>query len=212
MTLTELRREDYLGLSLHFVLLAVSILLVGGMFYGVGLLDTTATRQLNVARGELSSAEATLQQIAQEEQVITSYLEPYRAIEAGAVSGANRLDMQESFAEVRTRYSLFPIQLNIQQEVRYTLPYAPEIAQPGGPVDLLITQIDTSLPLLHENDLAHYLDALIGASTLLLPTECTLTRTTQNPQELLRLGQHLNASCSFLWYKFQLATANGVGQ
>ena len=87
--------------------------------------------------------------------------------------------------------------------------YAADIAKPGGPVDLLITDIDTSLPLLHENDLAHYIDALISAPGLIVPTQCSLSGGSRDPQALLRLGQHFNASCSFLWYKFDVASPAG---
>jgi hypothetical protein len=209
MTLSELRKEDYLGLSLHFVLLVLCLLLAGGMFYGVNLLDTQATRQLNLARGEFNNAQASLDQIEQEEQIIRDYLAPYRSIEAAAVNGSDRLDMQEEFAQIRARYSLFPIQLSMAQEVRYTLPYPAGIAQPGAPVDLLITRLDSSLPLLHENDLAQYLEALVAGPSLLLPTNCRLDSRARDPQTLLRLGQHLNANCSFVWYKFQPASAGG---
>jgi hypothetical protein len=210
MTLSELRKEDYLGLSLHFVLLGLAITLVGGMFYGVGLLDSDATRQLNIARAELNSAQTALDQIEQEESTIAAYIAPYKAIEAGVVSGGDRLDMQETFAQIRARYSLFPIQLNLQQESHYTLPYDPAIAQPGQPVDLLISKIDTTLPLLHENDLANYLDALVAAPTLIVPTKCTVTNSTRERSALLRLGQHLTSACSFLWFKFSVPLAAGA--
>lgn len=209
MTLSELKKEDYLGLLWHFVLLAVCMALVGSFFYGVTALDTAASRELNIARSELSNAQALLEQIEQDETTITAYVEPYLAIAGGTVAGTDRLDMQETFAQIRSRYSLFPIQLDIAEESTYVLPYAPEIAQPGGPVNLLISKIATDLPLLHENDLANYLDALVAAPSLVLPTQCTLTSSTRERQAFLRLGQHLRSSCSFVWYSFQLADENG---
>jgi uncharacterized protein YpmS len=210
MTLSELTKEDYLSLIWHFLLLAVCVLLVGAFFYGVSALDTAASRELNVARGDLSNAQASLEQIEEEETTITTYIEPYLAIAEGAVAGTDRLDMQETFAQIRSRYSLFPIQLDIAEESSYLLPYAPEIAQPGGPVNLMISKISTGLPLLHENDLANYLDALVAAPSLVVPMQCTLTSSTRDSRALLRLGQHLRSSCSFAWYSFQVAGENGV--
>lgn len=210
MTFSELKKEDYLSLTWHFVLLAVCVALVGGFFYGVSTLDAAATRELNIARGDLNNAEASLEQIEQEETTISTYIEPYLAIAEGAMSGADRLDMQETFAQIRSRFSLFPIQLDIREQSSYVLPYAPEIAQPGGPVNLLISKIDTELPLLHENDLANYLDALLAAPSLVVPTECTLTSSTRNRQAFLRLGQHLRSNCAFVWYSFQILDENGV--
>lgn len=210
MTLSEFKREDYLGLVWHFVLLALCLLAAGGFFYGISTLDAAATRELNVARGELSNAQASLDQILQEETTISTYIEPYLAIAEGAVSGTDRLDMQETFAQIRSRFSLFPIRLDIQQQSSYTLPYAPELAQPGQPVNLLISKIDTDLPLLHENDLANYIDALLDAPSLVLPAQCTLTISTRDRQALLRLGQHLRATCSFIWYNFEVMGENGV--
>lgn len=210
MTLSELTKEDYLSLLWHFLLLAVCVVLVGAFFYGVSALDTAASRELNVARGDLSNAQASLEQIEEEEATITSYIEPYLAIAEGAVGGTDRLDMQETFAQIRSRYSLFPIQLDIAEESSYLLPYAPEIAQPGGPVNLMISKITTGLPLLHENDLSNYLDALVAAPSLVVPTQCTLTSSTRDSRALLRLGQHLRSSCSFVWYSFQVPDESGV--
>lgn len=210
MTLSELKKEDYLGLVWHFALLAACLALVGAVFYGVSTLDAAASRELNVARGGLSNAQASLDQIEQEEVTISTFVEPYLAIADGAVSGTDRLDMQETFAQIRSRFSLFPIKLDIQQQSIYTLPYAPEIARPGGPVNLLISKIDTSVPLLHENDLANYLEALVAAPSLVFPTRCTLTTSTRDRQAFLRLGQHLQASCSFLWYSFQVLDMDGA--
>jgi len=210
MTLSEFRKEDYLGLVWYFALLAVCLALVGVIYYGVSTLDATATRELNVARGDLSNAQASLEQIQQEEVAISSYIAPYLALADGAASGTDRLEMQETFAQIRSRFSLFPINLDIQQESSYTLPYAPEIARPGGPVNLLISKIDTAVPLLHENDLANYLEAVVAAPSLVFPTNCTLTASTRDRQAFLRLGQHLQASCSFLWYSFQVLNEDGA--
>jgi len=210
MTLSEFRKEDYLGLAWHFALLVACLVLVGVVFFGVSTLDATATRALNVARGGLNSAQASLEQIEQEEVAITAFIDPYLALADGAASGTDRLEMQETFAQIRSRFSLFPVKLDIQQESSYTLPYAPEIARPGGPVNLLISKIDTAVPLLHENDLANYLAALVAAPSLVFPTRCTLTSTTRDRQALLRLGQHLQASCSFLWYSFQVLNEDGA--
>jgi hypothetical protein len=210
MTLTELRKEDYRTLTLHFILLALCIVAAGAMFYGVGQLDAEASRELNVARGDMSQAQAALDQIEQEELTIASYIEPYRNIEAQVASGADRLDMQETFAQIRSLYSLFPIQLSIHQQRNYLIPYAPEIARPGAPVNLLITEIDTTLPLLHENDLANYLASLLDSNALILPTACSLTSSTRDRQALLRLGQHQSVDCSFRWYNFEVMAATGA--
>lgn len=210
MTLSELKQEDYLSLVWHFLLLSVCVALVGGFFYGVNTLDTAASRELNVARGDLSNAQASLDQIEQEETTITAYIEPYLAIAEGAVARTDRLDMQETFAQIRSRYSLFPVQLAIAEESSYLLPYAPEIAQPGGPVQLLINKISTNLPLLHENDLSNYLTALVDEPSLVVPTQCKLTANTRDRRAFLRLGQHLHSDCSFIWYRFQVADTDGA--
>lgn len=211
MNLSELKKDDYLGLVWHFVLLAVCVVAVGGAFYLVYTLDTQANYQLNIARGEMSNAQAALDQIEQEEATIGVNLAPYRRLAAdGVIAAPDRLDMQENFARIQAEHALLPIQLDISAQASFMLPYPAEIARPGGPVNLLINKIDASLPLLHEGDLSNFLAALLDAPSLIVPTHCTLATRTRDSSAYLRLGQHQYADCSFVWYNFQVQPAQGA--
>ena len=211
MRLSELKNEDYRSLLWHFVLLAGCVALVGAAFFLAGELKMEASRQLTIASSERNNAQAALDQIEQEEAAITENIEAYRRLAAGQIVGpADRLEMQEHFAQIRSRFSLFPIRLEIDQESSYTLPYDPGIAQPGGPVNLMINKLDTALPLLHENDLANYLDALLATPALLVPIRCSITTNTRDNSAYLRLGQHQQSTCSFQWYNFNVATEGRI--
>lgn len=211
MNLSEFKREDYLHLKWHMVLLAICIAVIGALFFFINKLNFDATRQLNIARGDMSSAQTALDQIEQEEATINEYIGRYRDIDAaGIVASGDRLGMQEKFAQIRAQYSLFPIQLDISGQSLFILPYDPAIAQPGQPVALQTSAIKTSIPLLHENDLSNFLNSLLSGPELLVTESCSIESGSRDSRDFLRLGQHMNASCSFNWYTFAVQASNGV--
>lgn len=205
MTLSELTREDYLGLKWHFMLLLLGLGLVAAAFVYTGRLQDEAQRQLNIARGELNRAQGQLDQAAAEGATIGNYLERYDAIAAGgSVESGDRLAMQERFTQIRARHNLFPIQLQIGTQNSYTLP---ETSTFSTPVQMLTSVIQISLPLLHEEDLARLLTDIHQAPDLLLTRDCSLKLLGRGTRQSLELGQHQSGSCSFLWYSFAAAEA-----
>jgi hypothetical protein len=208
MTLSALKKEDYLRLKWHFVLLVLSLALAGGAFAFSTQLQNEATRQLNIARSDMNGAQSRLEQLEQEGDMLGRYRERYREIEATGISRpGDRLAMQENFAQIRSRFNLFPIQLQIGGQSAFVLPYDPSVQDPGAPVLLLTSEIVAALPLLHEDDLTNLLASLQDSDDLLLATGCSLQTSNRNARDYLQLGQHLNASCNFLWYTFQVQEA-----
>lgn len=209
MTLSELTREDYLGLKWHFVLLLLSIALVGGAFVYNSRLQDAANRQVNIARSDMNSAQNQLEQAEAEGETIGTYLERYADISAaGVVQGGDRLAMQERFAQIRARHNLFPIQLQIGSQSAFVLPPDEQSGNADGAVRLLTSEVRASLPLLHEDDLTRLLADIQGAADLVLTRDCNLRASSRSARDFLQLGQHMNAECSFLWYTFELAEAS----
>lgn len=201
MTLSELTREDYLGLKWHFVMLLLGLGLVVAAFVYTGGLRDEAQRQLNFARSDLNRAQSQLDQATEEENTIGNYLLRYNTLAAsGSVASGDRLAMQERFTQIRARHNLFPIQLQIGTQSTFTLP---ESASFNAPVQLLTSSIQVSLPLLHENDLARLLSDIHEAPDLLLARDCSLRLRNNTDRHSLDLGPHQNASCSFFWFSFE---------
>jgi hypothetical protein len=210
MTISEFKKDDYLRLKWHMVLLTVCIVAIGAMFFFINKLNIDANRQLNIARGDMNSAQTALDQIEEEETTINEYIGRYLEIDAAGIVGpGDRLNMQEKFAQIRAQFSLFPIQLDIGSQTSFVLPYDPAIAKPGQPVTLQKSIIETSLPLLHENDLSNFLDALLNDTDLLLAESCSIKSSNRESRDFLRLGQHMNASCTFDWYTFAVQADTG---
>lgn len=205
MTLSELTREDYLSLKWHFMLLLLCLGLVVTAFLYSSQLQVEAARQLNIARSDMNSAQNQLDQAAAEGETVATYLERYAALSANGVSqGSDRLAMQERFTQLRSRYNLFPIQLQIGSQSAYTLPESGAGSGRGTQVRLLTSEVQTSLPLLHEGDLANLLAAIQEAPDLLLARDCSLSAGNRTARDYLQLDQHQDASCTFLWYTFEV--------
>lgn len=200
MTLSELTREDYLGLKWHFVLLLLGLCLVVAAFVYTGRLQDDAQRQLGFARSDLNRAQSQLDQATEEGNTIGNYLLRYNTIAAnGSVASGDRLALQERFTEIRARHNLFPIQLQIGTQGAFTLP---ESSTYRTQVQLLTSAVQVSLPLLHEDDLARLLTDIHEAPDLLLPRDCSLRLRNRSDRQSLDLGPHQNASCSFFWFSF----------
>ena len=202
MTLSELTRDDYLGLKWHFVLLLACVALVAGAFVFINGLQNDANRQLNIARSDLNSAQNQLDQAAAERATIGTYLARYADIAAaGVMQAGDRLAMQERFSRIRARFNLNPIQLQIGSQSAFAVPQDNPVAGNTGGLRLLTSEIRASLPLLHEGDLANLLTTLQQGADLVVARDCTLSANGV-ARDFLHLGQHMNADCSFLWYTF----------
>lgn len=209
MTLRELKKEDYLNLKWHFVLLLLCLGLASAAFVISHQMHSEAERQLALARSDLDSARDRLERLERDEDMLAEYRERYREIEAiGVTRPGDRVAMQEQFAQFRARFNLFPIELQIGVQTSFVLPYNTAIQDPGAPVLLQTSEITASLPLLHEDDFARLLTSLRSIDDLLLAKSCSMQSSERSGAGAARnyqqLGQHLRADCSFLWYTLEV--------
>lgn len=211
MTLSELKKEDYLSLKWHFVLLLLCLGLASAAFIFNQQLHREAERQLALARSNLEGARNRLERLERDEALLHEYPVRYREIEAaGLIRPGDRLAMQEQFAQIRSRFNLFPIQLQIGGQTSSVLPHNPPSQAPDIPVLLQTSEITASLPLLHEDDFTRLLTSLRSLDYLLLATNCSIQARVQGEagaRSYQQLGQHLHADCTFLWYTFELQEA-----
>lgn len=204
--LTPFPNEDLLLIKWKIAFFILCLAIVAGIYWGMDALSSQATRNLSIAQGELYSARSSVELIEEEEATIIEYIDRYQDLSAeGIVEPEDRLQFLEKVADIRAEYDLFPIALNIEQQVGIRLQYDPAETEPGGPIDLKISTVSLSVPLLHEDDLARFLGALLNSDGLYQARECEIGALNSATQSFVFLAQHFSASCELLWYTFDLS-------
>lgn len=214
--MSELTRSDYLRIKWPFVALLASMIFGAGLFGGIRLLDQRASADLRTARTAQQEAQEKVDKIEQEEIAIRANIDDYSLIDnAGLTKGEDRLQMLEHFAQLRARFSLFPVSIEVSEQSALPIAYGElsggKVDNPGRPVSLQTSNIVFSLPLLHENDLAHLLNGLLEQPELLQVRNCLLTARSGSNTDYVRLGQHFTASCEMAWYTFHIDETAPVG-
>lgn len=203
--LTPFPNEDLLLIKWKIAFFALCLAVVLGIFWGMDTLNSQATRELSIAQGELYSARSSVELIEEEEATIIEYIDRYQDLSLeGIVEPEDRLLFLEKVADIRAEYDLFPISLNIEEQLGIRLQYDPAETEPGGPIDLKASTVSLSLPLLHEDDLGRFLDALLNSDGLYQARECEIGAQNSATQSFVFLSQHFAASCELLWYTFDL--------
>lgn len=201
----EFTKDDYWRVKWPLVSLALGLILSGGLLVGLNTLDSTAQASLRDARNALSDARNALNDIEQEEATIVEYIGRYQQMEQdGALAAEDRLQFQETLAELRSEFKLFPVNLDFGPQTALPLEYPVGRTGPGREILLQTSRVELRLPLLHENDLANLLNALLDAPGLLQPVSCTLDVNRTGTNSFIYLAQHFSAACALDWYTFRL--------
>lgn len=201
----EFTKDDYWRTKWPLVCLALSLIVSGGLIVGLNTLDSTAQASLRDARNALSDARNALNDIEQEEATIIEYIGRYQQMEQdGALATEDRLQFQETLAELRSEFKLFPVNLDFGQQTTLPLEYPVGRTGPGRDIVLQTSRVELRLPLLHENDLANLLLALLDGPSLLQPVSCTLEVNRTGADSYIYLAQHFTAACALNWYTFRL--------
>jgi hypothetical protein len=204
----EFTKDDYWRVKWPLVSFVLSLIVCGALVGGVNTLDATAQAELRDARNALSDARNALNDIEQEEATIIEYIGRYQQIEQeGLFAAEDRLQFQETLAELRSEFKLFPVNLDLGLQTALPLEYPPGRTGPGRAIALQTSRVELRLPLLHENDLANLLGALVEAPGLLQPLSCTLNVNRGGTRTFIYLAQHFTATCALNWYSFRLPPA-----
>ncbi len=151
---------------------------------------THATLQSQVAQ-----AHAQLARVQEERKNLDEYYEEYqRLVARGVIGEERRLDWIEAIDRLRGRQRLFGARYAISPQ----RPYQPDIPLPGGPIDLLASDMRLQLSLLHEGELARFFEALREeAKGLFLLRGCQVRRAAAAAPS--RFGPQLEADCQLTW-------------
>lgn len=207
--MSEFTRSDMLRIKWSFVAMAVSIMVIIGLFAGAKALDTKATKALAEARADNQKWQEKLDKFSQEKESIIRNKDSYRVIEAaGLVGQEDRLQMYEHFQQLRADYNLSTIAPTVGKQTVVLLPYGvldgKRVDKPGRPISLQLSNINFKMSLLHENDLANLLNGLLSQRELLQPHSCTLDTRSKTDRIFLRLGNNIAADCTLTWYSFRI--------
>ncbi|MAM71069.1 MAG: hypothetical protein CMP91_08015 [Gammaproteobacteria bacterium] len=198
-------KQDILGLKWKILLAVLCLMLAGGIYYYADIMNTQMARNLQIARGNLQLARTNIDQIEDEEATIIEYIGRYQELETdGVVNPEDRLQLIERITEIREDNDLFPISVNIGEQLSMELLYDQSEQDPGGPVNINSTTLELSLPLLHENDLTRLLDGLLNTPGLYMPQECIISLSNPNATNFIVLAQHQRANCVVSWFTFNV--------
>ncbi|MDO8946891.1 MAG: hypothetical protein Q7U88_06985 [Desulfocapsaceae bacterium] len=192
---------DLLLLKWPVLLLTTCVVASVILWFGALRFRENSTLSMQTALADRAQMDTMIQQVKDEEKNIHSYSDRYRHLQASGVIGdEDRLELVEALARIRSRYNLFPIQFDIEQQA--VLPLQEGEPENTGPsLSLRASRIQIALPLLHEEDLSRLLAELQGLGRgMFVMEECSISRTGgEAASELLKLSENLSASCKILW-------------
>lgn len=146
-------------------------------------------------QAQVAQAHTRLARTQEERKNLDDYYEEYRRLVArGVIGEEQRLDWIETIDRLRGRQRLFGARYTISPQ----RPFQPEIPLPGGPIDLLASDMRLQITLLHEGELARFFEALREeAKGLFLLRGCQVRRAAAAAP--LRFGPQLEADCQLTW-------------
>jgi uncharacterized membrane protein YtjA (UPF0391 family) len=183
------------------VLLLIICLIASAVWYGgVSKFQKIGLAAMQAAQIERDNGETALRAIEEEEKTIRNYSERYRQLQtSGVIGDETRLELVEALGHIRARHKLYPLQFDIGQQVAIPLKKgSPESAGPY--LSLRSSQIEITLPLLHEDDLTRLLQELrnVGRGVFVVE-ECSISRGSGVEKESLELKENLSAVCKIFW-------------
>jgi hypothetical protein len=201
-------KEDLLLIKGHILAFVSCLVLIGGIFWAAGYIDTSAETELQQVRSQIAGMRSSMDKIQLDENIARQYVNQYQTLQTNGVVGEeNRLQLLELLARIRAQHQLFPISINIHEQAELTLPYGNNTTGSGQPVQLRSSVLEITFPLLHEEDLSRLVDDLLGSLYFLQPASCRIDNNNESNTSYYYLNKHFNASCSMYWYTFNVTPA-----
>lgn len=177
------------------VLLAVALVAGAGVWWSSSQLEQAETARMLQTRANQATREK-LQRSDTEKQLIQQYQGAYRALNArGFIGAENRLAWLESVQQANRDAQLYGLDYSL--DPRAVIPAPLPL---GQTVSLHQTVMRIKMPILVEDDLTRFLDALQQRTHSIFRVRmCQISHaTTAAPQALNR--PELEVECELLWY------------
>lgn len=208
-------QEDMLLLKWPILWLVVA-LLVSAVWYGVAhRFREDNLKAQRAARAKQIQTISSVHQIEEEAGTIRDYCDRYqRLLEDRVIGGEDRLELVETVDRVRTGHLLYPLQLDVEQQAILPLGRDGSPGIPGEGMEVRVSRILVSIPLLHEEDLFRLFDGLNDMKLgLFVAEDCSIKRLgSDNDGKRPGLRQNLITSCKILWLTVNKTTGTGSEQ
>lgn len=181
--------------------LAASSALVGGVFW----LRQHLRLAIYAEQGNKEQLTASIQRVEDETAVVRGHSERYgQLLASGIIGEEKRLELVEALEAIRERYKLYPLQVDIGQQIEIPLKEG-ESEDVGSWLSLRSSRLRLRLPLLHEGDLGAFHKALLDfGQGVFVVEECVVDRAAEGKElEEVTLKENLNAACTILWLTLQ---------
>jgi hypothetical protein len=185
-------RDDFRHLQVPLTIAAL-LLAIGGGTVAAMFKWTDRVKQDNLqVIQQRNDAEGRLARAEQEEREIRLNILQYRALaDRGIIGEEQRLDWIERLATIKTARKLYDIHYEISEQHRLD-------STPGG-ADIMVSKMEISLPLLHEEDLFNLLTDLRAAPHGYFQVKsCNMARGQATDRKVLT--PTLSASCQLDFY------------
>jgi hypothetical protein len=194
--------EDLKRLRLPLVIAVVLIAISAGVVMAVQKWTEQARREQAEAQAALAESRGRLARAREEESEIKRSLQQYRELVArGIVGDENRLEWIERINAIRLAHKLYDIRAEISEQKKLDNPAV-------GP-DIMVSRMDISMPLLHEDDLFKLLTDLRASSRGYFQVKtCNLDR--GPPVDRRALAPTLTATCELDFYTIRERVAAKV--
>ena len=192
------RREDFALIRNRLRATVIIMIICIGACAGAWFFRDAQRQALHAAVADRQEAESSYHNAVKEERTIRTYLARYRQLSVdGIIGDEDRLELIERIGQVRERYRLYPIEVEIAPQI--SVAAIPAGESQSGPI-LHASAVHLSLNLLHEGELVRLLESLGQIRGLMVAEACTIERL--NPGidgGFPPLEENLNASCRLFW-------------
>lgn len=180
-----------------------------GIYFIVEHFESKSIVALSTAQVNYEQARFQEDRVEEEEASIIEYIDRYQQLSIdGVIGAADRLQFNETVAEIREQNNLFPVSVTIGKQNRLALKYNPEVNEPGSAIELNSSSVKLSLSLLHEQDLGRLLRGIFESPGLFQAKECRVNLQNELDNDFTSLDRHIAATCTIYWYTFNLNPEN----
>lgn len=197
-------QDDLIWLRWPLILLTLIVAMVVGAWLFASSYRNSVQREEFNARNRLDLLIGQVREIEEAERIIVDNIGVYNSMVArGVMDAENRVALLDDIANIRSRYNLYPINVDISEQSRLVIPFVSEVDFPTEQVSLRSSRISLQLPLLHEEDLTRLINELLATGRLLAIDRCAVNYALESEENFLTLVQHQIAVCDIYWYSFQ---------
>lgn len=197
-------QDDLLWLRWPLIFLVLVVAVVVSTWWMASSYRNSVQRQEFAARNQLDLLSGQVREIEEAEQIIVDNIGIYNSMVARGVMGAeNRVALLDDIADIRDRYNLYPVSVDIAEQNRRVIPFISEVDFPTEQISLRSSRISLQLSLLHEEDLTRLINELLATGRLLAVDRCAVNYALESSENFLTLVQHQIATCELYWYSFQ---------